>query len=461
MSDPPPVPRWVRALDVLCLLLGATAAIVAVSGGFRAHIGGWRIAVTSPLPLLVWCIVIGAARHVAAPRQPLYREVPRRLAAWSRLPAIRCATTAVVGTRPAVLFVGYLAVFMFGYADGRAPLRHFNNELLNLPVRWDAGWYLQIVTDGYRFSPDEPTLQQNVVFFPAYPMLVRFAGRLLGGSMVGYVAAGMTVSLAAFFGALIYLYAFARDAFGEDTARYSLWLLAAYPFALFFGALYTESLFLLGTLGAFYHFSRQQFGRAALWGLLVGLTRLNGSLLVIPLGVLAIAMARRGRPGMKAFATAAAPAGGLAIYALFIWRLTGEPLAFASGQVAWGRRYQGLGALVSQQYSVLAHGGLSAYVGTPGYDVLNALGALFALATVWPVARRLGLAYALFMLINIVLPLASGGLLSAGRFSAVLFPAFIWLADAVPANHRAGWLASFAAVQAFNAALFYTWRPLF
>jgi hypothetical protein len=92
--------------------------------------------------------------------------------------------------------------------------------------------------------------------------------------------------------------------------------------------------------------------------------------------------------------------------------------------------------------------------------VINALGAIFALATVWPVARRLGLAYAVFMLINMVLPLSSGGLLSAGRFSSVLFPAFIWLADAVPARHRAGWVASFAVLQAFNAALFYTWRPM-
>ena len=93
--------------------------------------------------------------------------------------------------------------------------------------------------------------------------------------------------------------------------------------------------------------------------------------------------------------------------------------------------------------------------------MLNAAGALFALATAWPVARRLGLAYAVFMLINTILPLGSGGLLSAGRFSAVLFPAFVWLADAVPARHRTGWVASFAALQAFNAALFFTWRPLF
>ena len=489
MSEQRALAAWARALDVVCILLACSAAIVAVSGGFRAHVGGLRLAVTSPLPLLAWSVAIAVVRHLAAPQQPLYRELPAQLSAWWRLPSIRHAAGATIGTRPAMLVVGYLAVFMFGFANGRAPLRHFNNELLNLPVRWDAGWYLEIVTNGYRYSAADPAVQQNIVFFPAYPVMIRFLGRLLGGDTTGYVTAGMFVSVASFFAALVYLYAFAREKFGEEIAQYTLWFLAAYPFAIFFGAVYTESLFLLGTIGAFYHFSKQEFGRAACWGLLVGLTRLNGALLVLPLGVLAFdqrlsvaqrfSAAKHTSAGLKPRATpvkpgatlvgriitplaaVAAPGLGLLIYALFVWNLTGDPLALTRGHVAWGRTYQGLGTLVARQYSILANAGLSGYVGTPGYDVLNAMGALFAIATVWPVWRRLGVAYALFLLINILPALATGGLLSAGRFSSVLFPAFIWLAVAVPAHHRAGWIAAFASLQAFNAALFYTWRPLF
>ena len=62
---------------------------------------------------------------------------------------------------------------------------------------------------------------------------------------------------------------------------------------------------------------------------------------------------------------------------------------------------------------------------------------------------------------NILPPMAVGGLLSIGRLSSVLFPAFIWFAAAIPARQRSGWLATFMAIQAFNAALFYTWRELF
>src|SRR6266481_1671687 len=143
MIDQLRVARWVRGLDALTVLLALLAAVIALSGGFRVHVGGMRVGVTTPLPLLFWSLAIGVARHLAVPHEPLYREFPRRLSSWARLPSVRVATAAIVSTRPAILFVGYAAVFMFGYAEGHAPLRHFNNELLNLPVRWGAGWYLQ------------------------------------------------------------------------------------------------------------------------------------------------------------------------------------------------------------------------------------------------------------------------------------------------------------------------------
>jgi len=304
-------------------------------------------------------------------------------------------------------------------------------------------------------------------------MLVRGVGRLLGGRMLGYTWGGLMLSLTAFFGALIYLYELASETLAEDEARYTLWLIAAYPFALFFGAVYTESLFLLGATAAFYHFTKQQFGRAALWGLLVGLSRPNGFELSLPLVLLAVmgsgasfaarSKARRDEL-LKALAAAAMPCVGMLIYAAFIWHLTGDPLAWVAGHVAWGRRYQGyqgLAALVGHRYDIIANAGVGGYVASLPLDVLNGLGVVFVLATVWPVARRLGLAYAVFLLINILPPLAAGGLVSAGRFSSVLFPSFIWLAGAVPPQHRPGWIATFAALQALSAALFYTWRQLY
>ena len=47
-----------------------------------------------------------------------------------------------------ILFVGYLAVFMFGYREGGAPWKIAANEFVNLQARWDAGWYLGVAIDG-------------------------------------------------------------------------------------------------------------------------------------------------------------------------------------------------------------------------------------------------------------------------------------------------------------------------
>src|SRR5262249_62370002 len=104
-----PVPVWARALDIVCLLLAFIAVIVSMSGGFRYRLAGLRVAVTSPFPLLIWAIVIGAVRHVVAPQQPLYREFPARLSAWLRLPQGPAAATVVAGAAPAHFPVSHVS----------------------------------------------------------------------------------------------------------------------------------------------------------------------------------------------------------------------------------------------------------------------------------------------------------------------------------------------------------------
>jgi hypothetical protein len=470
-------------VDLLCVLLLLVAAVVAVSGGFRMRVGSVRFAITSPYRTLLWPLVLVLVRHALVPRPPIYRDLPARLRRQLATPEARSALTAMAGTRPAILFIGYLAVFTLGFNNGVAPFRLVPNEAANLQVRWDMPWYFGIAVEGYRYERGQAARQQNIVFFPAFPMLMRMAGRLLGGASTAYVLGGTLVVFAAFFWALVYLFRLARDLTGdEEAARGAVWFVAAYPFAVFFSALYTESIFLLGAVGAFYHFRRREFTRAAVWGLLVGLTRPNGCFLSVPLGMLAAdswwaARSRLDLPGgsttpgqhiashwsgtLTAVGAAAMPGVGALLYSAFIWNLTGQPLAWVQGQAAWGRDYDGLAILLKDRYTWIADQGLYAYTSQLPLDLLNGLGAGFVILAAYPIARRVGVAYAVFVLTNILPPLAAGGLLSAGRLSSVLFPAFIWLGAAVPARHRPGWLVSLMAVQSLNAALFYTWRPLY
>ena len=243
---------------------------------------------------------------------------------------------------------------------------------------------------------------------------------------------------------------------------------------MFFSAVYTESLFLLAAVGSFYHLQRREPVKAGVWGLLIGLTRPNGFLGSLPLVILAlrpgplsrVSQIWRGRSGsLRAstpmLAAAAMPICGMLIYSGFLAYVAHDPFAWAKGHAAWGRTYRGLDQLVSERYTYIRDNGLYWYTALRPFDLLNASGVLFALALVWPVTRRLGMAYGLFILVNVIPPMFAGGLLSMGRLSCVVFPAFMWLGRAVPARPRPAWLAAFAMGQALNAALFFTWRPLF
>jgi hypothetical protein len=95
------------------------------------------------------------------------------------------------------------------------------------------------------------------------------------------------------------------------------------------------------------------------------------------------------------------------------------------------------------------------------FQALNTLGLVFAMALVWPVWRTLGSAWAAFVLVNVLPPLAAGGVLSMGRVTSTLFPLFLALAAVTSSRSAMAWAAMFGILQGLAAALFFTWRELF
>src|SRR5262249_23139612 len=141
---------------------------------------------------------------------------------------------------------------------------------------------------------------------------------------------------------------------GEAHAADAVALLAAYPFAVFFSAAYTESLFLLGAIAAIYHFRRNELVAAAIWGLLVGLTRPNGCFLSIVLACLFVRdlqtpqLSNSPIPKFpnsqisKLLLSASAPGIGMLLYSAYVKHLTGAWFGWARLHETWGRSYEGL-----------------------------------------------------------------------------------------------------------------------
>jgi hypothetical protein len=134
--------------------------------------------------------------------------------------------------------------------------------------------------------------------------------------------------------------------------------------------------------------------------------------------------------------------------------------SWAAAQHSAGRTHVPLNATLWNVYSQVAASGLIGYVLERPYDFLNGFAALFMLALAAPVARALGFGAGLFLAASVLAPLSVGGLPSLGRYTSVLFPAHLYLANRLSNAGRMTLLVLFAIGQAVVAALFFTWRPM-
>ena len=200
--------------------------------------------------------------------------------------------------------------------------------------------------------------------------------------------------------------------------------------------------------------------------LLAGLTRPNGIMLSLVLGILALAPLRRRERGWLSrtsggLLVAATPAIGMLLYCSYIYRLTGNPFAWVEAQAAWGRNFGATATHYAWSWRTIADEGVLAYIRAVPTEAVQVVAVGFSLALVWPVWRRVGAAYAVFILANVVPPMIQGGVLSLGRFTGTLFPQFLALALLVPPERRTNWIIAFAIGQGLIAAVFFTWRLIY
>jgi len=345
-------------------------------------------------------------------------------------------------------FASRLAVWLVGLAstfvvpDG--PFR-YRPGLMNLFVRWDSNWYLIIVNDGYSFSATE---RSSVAFFPAYPTAVKMLHVLgLDARLAGY----LVTNLAAL-GSCILLHKLARRLHDETTARLAVVLYLLGPMTVFHNAVYSESLFLLAALGAVYGAFRRNWIVLGLCGVLVGLSRTVGVLLVPALlvEVLELQWQRpylrlRGRvgPALVCFA----PLVGLGIYALYLQQSFGDPFALSTTSTHWGR------ALAFPWQSVLF-----TVTTNSRFYVVWFVGFLLLGWLVWLVGIRQGQRLSLLVLAatTMMLYVSSGMLEAIPRYLSVVFPLYLVVAHGLAGRPalRPWTLGASAAAAVLSIALF-------
>ena len=473
------LPRWAKWLDAMaiaCLLVGVGAALSPARVRLDLGIGVVSLG-TAWRPLLL-AIFLAGVRHWRQPRPHLGQRVVACARKLSGPPLVLSARM-LLATRLPILVAGFAATLIIGLPQS-APRLHSAEPLRHLPMRWDATWYVEIARAGYQYDPRlGPDVQQTIVFYPAYPMLMRTLGAFttpdrgpmaygeyLDTRQVHLAWSGLLISLIAFACALVLVYRWADLHAGAEAAAATVVLLSTYPFAVYFSAPYTESLLLLFVTGACYAFERGRLTAAGAAGLLAGLTRPNGAMLSVALAILALVPLRRRELGWiirtsKGLVVAAMPGIGMLLYCAYVYKLSGNPFAWVEAQAAWGRGRDVTAEHYAWVFRTIADEGVLAYVRALPAEVIQTVAVVFSLALVWPVWRRIGPAYAVFILANLLPPMVQGGVLSLGRFTATLFPQFLALALLLPPERRTNWIIAFGIGQGLIAAVFFTWRPIY
>lgn len=383
-------------------------------------------------------------RYVAErPTQPLLelRDLLGRFAATYRIPltifALHLALVFTVAAIAVASFPTLSAVNAINF--GLAPMTGIAHYTVQPLRNWDGLWYALVALYGYG------VYSASAAFWPLYPLLLRSGSELTGWSVP---TVGVVLSNLAFLGALCVLYRLVRLDEGERVARRVLWLLAFFPTAFYFSAVYTESLYLLVTVASLYAARRGRWGWAGVFGLLAALTRNTGVLLLLPLGLLLVRADGWDprRWWRQALAISPIALGPLLFFA-DLKRVWGDPLLTLHAQKGWAR-YQAFpwqtlaDAWHTADFSwltyLLAHPTWSAltdpqirriFAEKQSYDILTFIFIVpIILYTLWAVRP----AYSLYALAVFILPLFSPSLvhplMSLPRFLIVLFPFFIGMA---------------------------------
>lgn len=292
-------------------------------------------------------------------------------------------------------------------------------QLWNLLYHWDSFWYARIVAHGYDYAPG---VQSSVDFFPLLPICI-YALRAVTG--MGTALSGFLISNTALLTAVILLRRLIALDFPAPSrvAERTVWLLLLCPMTFFHSAIYTESLFLMFSIGALLCARQGRWALAGLMGALLTGTHGKGIFILVPLLWEGFAVTKHEQNDGGVFRSRwwlMIVPGGLIAYATYLYFRFGDALAFLSGQAAFHREiappWEGLE--VASRYPV-----------PYGYFFIGSVIVVIGLC-VLGFFKRIRMSYQLYAVAILALCLSTSIWESLPRHLSVVFPFYLTLAVA-------------------------------
>lgn len=303
----------------------------------------------------------------------------------------------------------------------------WGEAFLGIWNRYDGYRYFLLAYSGYF----EPSNIANTVFYPLYPMTIRFIWKLTGLDII--VTSLILSTIAAFF-AFYLLFKTTEDLYGRTPAKYAVICLAIYPTALFIVGPYTESLFLALTLAAFYLARKDRWLLAGLMGALAALTRSMGVFTAVALAWVAYQKWRETAfawsPRVIKMALGVA-APGLAGIGFMLWRKAmGFPPVLELQE-------QYFGSYVIDPVRGIINGLTAVFTQPSPTTIIEGLTVIFWITLFILMIRdrkRLPIEWLIYTGINLLVFTSKANSLispmqSIGRYVLILFPGFIYLGN--------------------------------
>jgi len=282
-------------------------------------------------------------------------------------------------------------------------------------------------------------------------MVIRLCDRILPGHQVLF---GLLLANIFSLIGLYVLYRFVSESYGSLIADRSLILILAFPGAIFFNFIYTESLFLLLIAIFFYFLFKRNYWLACIFGFFLPLTRAIGILCIIPAIWHALDQMRqtcRLASGKKlihllfyrendssgfCFAPVIAIGLGIISYFSFMYCAVGSPWEGFAAQKNFANSPS-----IANIFNLPGFFKAMANIG-PSHDMVNSifdryffLLFLLLLPSIW----RLDKTLFVFALISGLVPAMSNWFFSYTRFLTLCFPFFIALGGRLKTSRMVFW----------------------
>ncbi|MCY4047597.1 MAG: mannosyltransferase family protein [Candidatus Dadabacteria bacterium] len=383
--------------------------------------------------------------------------------------ALRYILILFVTTRVFLTVTGVLARAFIGEFQTAGPIAQYGilgtgQAWLDIWGVWDSRWYLTIAENWY-VAEKAAGGYVSYAFFPLYPLLIKWGPGLIFGNFAG----GIVVSNLALIGAAWFLYKLVGMRAGHETGKKAVLFMFLFPSAFYFSAILTESLFALVSIASVYFARRNNWLAAGLLGGCAALTRSVGLFLAVPLLLEYLSQKnyriRNIRPDFLFLGIL--PLGTL-IFALICYSVTGNPLALAQSQSAWG------GSLTNPLWSLWdslfgSHQGIAqSWLDINSYSLLGwdniipgaVLGAVISIYCLYYLVkgfRKTEISLFVYSMMLILFPLStlSFATFSMSRYCLVVFPVFMILAHTIKKGGVLYWatLLVFAILQTVAMAL--------